>query len=80
MCGTQASSVLEEGTCAWNSCHREPFTPGAQALLSENPKRLFSVLALDRPRLTRKNSWQDVPWTPVITCEVVELDVLITTE
>lgn len=54
--------------------------PGSQVLLSENPKRLFSVLALDRPQLTQKNSWQDVPWTPVITCEAMELDVLITTE
>lgn len=54
--------------------------PGAHALLSENPKRLFSVLALGRPQLTQKNSRQDVPWTPVITFEAVDPDVLVTTE
>lgn len=40
---------------------REPFMPGAQVLLSKNLKRLFSVLAVGRPRMTWKNSWQDVP-------------------
>lgn len=59
---------------------REPFMPGAQVLLSKNPKRLFSMLAVGRPGLTRKNSWQDVPWTPVITFEAMELDVLVATE